>query len=31
VDPSKSLFYCYGCGQGGDVIRFVDLYLISLL
>ncbi len=22
VDPSKSLFYCYGCGRGGDVIRF---------
>ena len=18
VDPSKSLFYCYGCGRGGD-------------
>jgi DNA primase len=26
VDPSKSLFYCYGCGCGGDVIRFVELY-----
>jgi DNA primase len=26
VDPSKSLFYCYGCGRGGDVIRFVELY-----
>jgi DNA primase len=25
VDPSKSLFYCYGCGRGGDVIRFVEL------
>src|ERR1700674_4788386 len=22
VDPSKSLFYCYGCRRGGDVIRF---------
>ena len=22
VDPGKSLFYCYGCGRGGDVIRF---------
>jgi DNA primase len=26
VDPSKSLFYCYGCGRGGDVIRFAQLY-----
>jgi DNA primase len=26
VDPHKSLFYCYGCGRGGDVIRFVELY-----
>jgi DNA primase len=26
VDPSKSLFYCYGCGRGGDVIRFVQDY-----
>jgi DNA primase len=26
VDPDKSLFYCYGCGRGGDVIRFAELY-----
>ncbi len=26
VDPAKGLFYCYGCGRGGDVIRFVELY-----
>jgi DNA primase len=26
VDPGKSLFYCYGCGRGGDVIRFVQDY-----
>lgn len=26
VDPHKGLFYCYGCGRGGDVIRFVELY-----
>ena len=25
VDPNKNLFYCYGCGRGGDVIRFVEL------
>ena len=25
VDPTKSLFYCYGCGRGGDVIRLVEL------
>jgi hypothetical protein len=27
VDPAKNLFYCYGCGRGGDLIRFVELYL----
>jgi DNA primase len=26
VDPHKSLFYCYGCGRGGDVIRFAELF-----
>lgn len=26
VDPARNLFYCYGCGRGGDVIRFVELY-----
>ena len=26
VDPSKSLFDCYGCGRGGDVIRLTELY-----
>ena len=26
VDPGKSLFYCYGCGRGGDVSRFAELY-----
>jgi DNA primase len=26
VDPHKDLFYCYGCGLGGDVIRFAELY-----
>jgi DNA primase len=20
------LFYCYGCGRGGDVIRFAEIY-----
>ena len=25
VDPSKNLFYCYGCGRGGDVIRFAEI------
>ncbi|MFC3790619.1 DNA primase [Paenibacillus sp. GCM10012307] len=24
VTPEKQLFYCYGCGQGGDVIKFVS-------
>jgi DNA primase len=26
LDPAKNLFYCYGCGLGGDVIRFVELH-----
>lgn len=26
VDPEKNLFYCYGCGRGGDVIRFAELF-----
>ena len=26
VDPKQNLFYCYGCGHGGDVIRFAELY-----
>lgn len=26
VDPNEGLFYCYGCGRGGDVIRFAELY-----
>src|ERR1700694_4529381 len=26
VDPSKSLCYCSGCGRGGDVIRFSEIY-----
>ena len=26
VDSNKDLFYCYGCGCGGDVIRFAELY-----
>jgi DNA primase len=26
VNADKNLFYCHGCGRGGDVIRFVQLY-----
>jgi hypothetical protein len=26
MDLSQNLFYCYGCGRGGDVIRFAELY-----
>ena len=25
VNPRKNLFYCHGCGQGGDLVRFVEL------
>jgi DNA primase len=27
VNAAKNLFYCHGCGRGGDLIRFVQLYL----
>jgi DNA primase len=27
VNAEKGLFYCHGCGCGGDIIRFVQLYL----
>ena|GEM_PF-334699 len=26
VNTQKNLFYCHGCGQGGDLIRFVELF-----
>jgi DNA primase len=26
VNSVKNLFYCHGCGQGGDLIRFAQLY-----
>lgn len=25
VSPDKQIFYCFGCGKGGDVIKFVML------
>ena len=25
IDPVQKLFYCFGCGEGGDVFRFVQL------
>ena len=25
VNTRKNVFYCHGCGQGGDLIRFVQL------
>jgi len=27
VNAHKNLFYCHGCGRGGDLIRFVQLFL----
>jgi DNA primase len=27
VNTGKNLFYCHGCGRGGDLIRFVQLWL----
>ena len=26
VTPDKQMFYCFGCGVGGDVFKFVQLY-----
>ena len=26
VNVHKNLFYCHGCGQGGDLLRFVQLF-----
>jgi len=23
ISPSKQLYYCHGCGNGGDAIRFI--------
>jgi DNA primase len=27
VNVAKNLFYCHGCGRGGDLIRFVQIFL----
>ena len=24
VSPARGLFHCFGCGVGGDVIRFIE-------
>ncbi|MCI7485458.1 MAG: CHC2 zinc finger domain-containing protein [Helicobacter sp.] len=26
VNPNKNIFYCFGCGENGDSIKFVMLY-----
>jgi DNA primase len=26
VNTRKNVFYCHGCGQGGDLIRFIQLF-----
>ena len=26
VNPSRGIFHCFGCGVGGDVFKFVELY-----
>ena len=26
VHPDNNIFYCFGCGASGDIIRFVQLY-----
>jgi DNA primase len=25
INPAEKLFYCFGCGQGGDLFKFVEL------
>jgi DNA primase len=25
IDPAQKLFYCFGCGEGGDAFRFVQM------
>ncbi len=27
VNAAKNLFYCHGCGRGGDLIRWIQLSL----
>ena len=27
VDERKGLYYCFGCGSGGDIFKFVQVYL----
>ena len=26
VNPDKGFFYCFGCGVGGDVFKFIELH-----
>src|SRR4029079_12692099 len=26
VNPEKGFFHCFGCGQGGDVFKFLELH-----
>ncbi|HSD79843.1 MAG TPA: DNA primase, partial [Solirubrobacteraceae bacterium] len=25
IDPAQKVFYCFGCGEGGDLFRYVEL------
>src|SRR5690242_15049081 len=25
INPAEKVFYCFGCGEGGDVFKFVQL------
>ena len=26
INPSKQMYYCFGCGAGGDVFKFIQLF-----
>ena len=30
VSPSKEIFHCFGCGEGGDAISFLKLIVLHM-
>src|SRR6266516_1140157 len=29
INPAEKLFYCFGCGEGGDAFKFVQLEVVE--